>query len=272
MILRLNDHGAPVRSLQRHLNKLGSILLIDGDFGPATRDAVVDARTVLALPGGGDADDDFQAAVAARPDPFPPLRAAGATFIARLEVCGPRQYRLQYRHPEWPGEKSGITIGIGYDLKFVTRPEFEADWAGAVPAGAVDRLACAFGRIGSPQLRQSVVDLDFPLGVAMTVFLERTLPEFLKKTRSIYPQVDTLPPSRAAALVSLVYNRGTDLTGDRRREMRAIRDRLAAGDLDSVASEIDAMERHWDPQCGLVKRRHDEARLWRSGFEALQLD
>ena len=272
MILRLNDNGVPVRSLQRNLNKLGSILLVDGDFGPGTRDAILDARVPLHLPGNGDADDELQAAVAAVKDRFPPLTAAGATFIARLEVGSPRQYRLQYRHPEWPGEKSGITIGIGYDLKFVTRPEFEADWAGAVPAGAVDRLAGAFGVTGSPQLRQSVVDLDFPLGVAMTVFLERTLPEFLKKTRSIYPQVDTLPPSRATALVSLVYNRGTDLTGDRRCEMRAIRDLLAAGDMDSVASEIDAMERLWDPQSGLVKRRHDEARLWRSGFVALQLD
>jgi len=272
MILRLNDHGVPVKGLQRNLNKLGSILLVDGDFGPATRDAVLDARVPLNLPGNGDADDELQAAVAAVKDPFPRITSAGATFIARLEVCGPRQYRLQYCHPEWPGEKSGITIGIGYDLKFVTRPEFEADWGGAVPAGAVDRLAGAFGVTGSPQLRQAVVDLDFPLGVAMTVFLQRTLPEFLKKTRSIYPQVDTLPPSRAAALVSLVYNRGTDLTGDRRREMRAIRDLLAAGDLNSVSSEIDAMERLWDPQCGLVKRRHDEARLWRSGFAALQLE
>jgi len=106
----------------------------------------------------------------------------------------------------------------------------------------------------------------------MKVFIDRTLPEFLGKTRSIYPEVDALPRAQATSLVSLVYNRGTDLSGDRRREMRAIRDRLAAGDLESVASEIDAMERLWPPQSGLVRRRRDEARLWRSGFAALQLE
>ena len=280
MILRLNDNGVLVKSLQRNLNKLRSLLLVDGDFGPGTRDAVLDARSTLSLvmavdsadaARAAEADDALQAALEAVPELFPALRAAGVTFIARLEVGSARQYRLQYRHPEWPGESSGITIGIGYDLKFVTRAEFEADWAG-VPASDVDRLAPAFGVTGSDALRASVADLDFPFDVAMKVFVERTLPEFLAKTRAIYPQVDVLPPARATSLVSLVYNRGTDLTGDRRREMRAIRDWLAAGDLDAVASEIDAMERLWAPQSGLVKRRHDEARLWRSGFAALQLE
>src|SRR2546428_10365478 len=136
MILRLNDHGVPVKGLQRNLSKLGAILLVDGDLEPAPGDAVLDARVPLNLPGNGDADDELQAAVAAVKDPFPRVTSAGATFIARLEVCGPRQYRLQYCHPEWPGEKSGITIRIRYEPEFVTRPEIEAELGRAVPAGA----------------------------------------------------------------------------------------------------------------------------------------
>src|SRR6266850_166119 len=162
MILRLNDHGAPVKSLQRNLNKIGSILLVDGDFGPATRDAVLDARGALSLVAvdranaarAAEADDALQAALAAVPEPFPALGAAGVTFMARLEVGSARQYRQMHRHPEWPGESSGITIGIGYDLKFVTRGEFEADWA-AVPSADVDRLVPAFGVTGSEALRTS---------------------------------------------------------------------------------------------------------------------
>ena len=49
MTLRFKDHGEPVKRLQRNLNKLGSILLVDGDFGPGTRDAVLDARTALSI-------------------------------------------------------------------------------------------------------------------------------------------------------------------------------------------------------------------------------
>jgi putative peptidoglycan binding protein len=280
MILRLRDSGDNVKQLQRNLNKVGSALLIDGDFGPGTRDAVIDARTALSLAvavtaanavAAGDADEALQSALAALPEPFPALGAPGVTFIARCEIGSPKQYRNQYRHPEWPGESSGITIGIGYDLKFCTRDAFEADWAG-VPAAAVNRLASAFRVTGNAALCTSLADLDFPLELAMKVFINRTLPEFLGKTRSIYPQVDRLSPARRTALVSLVYNRGTDLDGDRRREMRTIQSLLAAGDLDAVSTEIDAMERLWPGTPGLVKRRHDEARLWRSGFAALQLE
>jgi GH24 family phage-related lysozyme (muramidase) len=56
--------------------------------------------------------------------------------------------------------------------------------------------------------------------------------------------------------------------------MRTIRELLAAAHFDEVANQLDAMSRLWDPARlpGLVRRRHDEAKLWRSGFVALQLD
>ncbi len=96
--------------------------------------------------------------------------------------------------------------------------------------------------------------------------------------RKIYPQVDALSPARQTALVSLVYNRGARLTdkdpvAQDRREMRAIRDLLAANSVDAVAGEFESMTRLWDPQkvAGLIQRRRDEATLWRDGFSALQL-
>jgi hypothetical protein len=283
MILRLRDNGDNVKQLQRNLNKLGSALLIDGDFGPGVRDAVIDARAALSLSAAanaanpaasvnpGDADDALIAALTALPEPFPPLGSPGVTFITRLEIGSPKRYRDRYRHPEWPGEKSGITIGIGYDLQFCTRAQFEAEWVG-VPKASVDRLAAAFQQVGSKTLCSSLVDLDFPFDLAMKVFINRTLPSYLAKTRSIYPQVDALRPAQRSALVSLIYNRGAKLDGDSRREMRTIQSLLAAGDLDSVSTQIEAMERLWPDTPGLVQRRHDEAKLWRSGFAALQLE
>jgi peptidoglycan hydrolase-like protein with peptidoglycan-binding domain len=284
MILRLRDSGDNVKQLQRNLNKIGSALLIDGDFGPGTRDAVIDARAALSLSaaagpaipaaapiGPGDADDALIAALEALPEPFPPLGSPGVTFIARFEIGSPKQYRVKYRQPVWPGESSGITIGIGYDLRFCTRAQFEADWVG-VPRASIDRLAPAFQAAGNATLCTSLADLDFPLELAMKVFTGRTLPSYLAQTRSIYPQVDSLPRARRSALVSLVYNRGTDLEGDRRREMKNIQTLLAAGNLEAVSAEFESMERLWPDAAGLVKRRHDEAKLWRSGFAALQLE
>lgn len=278
MLLRLGDSGEDVRSLQRGLNKLGAILLIDGDFGPGTRDAVIDGRAALKQPGPPAADDAFQQAVAAFPDPFPPLSAAGVTFIARAEVSGPAQYRSRYKYPAWPSAGSGITIGIGYDLSFVDRDRLNADWGDRLPPDAISRLAGVLGVRGSPGLLNRVRDVEVPLLAAVSVFLQRSLPDYLQRTRSIYPQVDTLEPARRSALVSLVYNRGTrlrdkDPAHPDRVEMRAIRDLLAAQRFDDIAEELDKMSRLWDParQAGLVQRRHDEAKLWRSGFAAVQL-
>ena len=278
MLLTKGDSGDAVRALQRNLNKVGSILLVDGDFGPGTTAAVVDARVVLHQPGPPDADDAIQQALAAVPDPLPAVTAAGITFIARAEVTSATAYRRSFRQPVWPGGESGVTIGIGYDLKFPTQAQLRADWQAHLPETALMRLTMVLGKAGSHALADSVSDVDVPLDDAMAVFVAHTLPGTILSVHKMYPQSDTLPPARLTALVSLVYNRGTRLT-DRdaakqdRREMREIASLLAAENADAVADQLDAMSRLWDPQnqAGVVQRRHDEARLWRAGFVALQL-
>jgi peptidoglycan hydrolase-like protein with peptidoglycan-binding domain len=279
MVLRSGDVGDAVKALQRGLNNLGSMLLIDGQFGSGTRDAISEARQTLDHPGPPEADDDFQAAVATVPDLFPPLTTAGATFIARAEVGSASQYRQKYQVPSWPSAASGITIGIGYDCQFVTRVQLLADWAGELPAETIQRLVPTVGIVGSQDLLTPIQDVVVPLKAAMTVFAKRSLAEYLVRTRSIYPGIDGLVPARRAALVSLVYNRGTrlsdkDTVRQDRLEMRAIRDLLTSGQSDLVADQFDAMARLWDPAklAGLVLRRHAEATLWRAGFAALQLD
>ena len=279
MLLRQGDSGVEVKGLQRGLNRLGSLLLVDGSFGPGTRDAVADGRVALGRPGPPEADDAFQQELAALPDPFPPLTAAGVTFIARAEVSSPAQYRLKYRNPIWPGGASGITIGIGYDLRFVDRARLEADWGDRLPSEKIDLLCGVLGKCGSADLLVPVRGLEVGLLDAVTVFLRRLLPQYLDTTRSIYPQVDDLTAPRRTALVSLVYNRGARLTDSSskkkdRREMREIRKLLKTGDLDAVPEQLESMTRLWDPakQPGLLKRRRDEASLWRSGFAALELE
>jgi hypothetical protein len=279
MLLKQGDSGDDVKMLQRGLNKLGSILLVDGDFGPATVDAVADARGSLNQPGSPQADDALQQVLGALPDPFPPTTAAGITFIGRAEVSGPREYRRLYRNPVWPSAKSGITIGIGYDLRFCDAARLRADWGTCLPDAALSRLEPVLLKPGSQQALDSVRDLDVPLLSALSVFLGRTLPDCLKATRAIYPQIDQLPAARRTALVSLVYNRGSQLSDNDaarqdRREMREIAMLLAAGRADDVAAQFESMTRLWDPATmgGLIRRRQDEAKLWRVGFQAMQLE
>src|SRR5262249_11269948 len=159
-------------SLQRGLNKLGALLLIDGDFGPGTRDAVADARVSLQQPGPPEADDQLQSALAARADAFPPLTAAGVTFIARLEVSSPSEYRRRYKRPVWPSDKSGITIGIGCDLKFYPdEQKFDADWGDRLAPGTLARLAGVIGQTGSPALLARVADVEISLADAVAVYI-----------------------------------------------------------------------------------------------------
>lgn len=275
MRLKLGDSGQAVKRLQGGLNKFGALLLVDGDFGPLVREAVLDTCATLGKPASPEADDELQTIILNHPDPFPLLTSAGVTFIARAEVSGPREYRRRYKHPVWPSIDSGITIGIGYDLRFTDRRRLFLDWEHHLPAATIRRLAETLGQPGSKDSLAAVRDIEIPLPVAMSVFVGQTLPLFVERTRAIYPELAALTPARRTALVSLVYNRGNRLTDsdpvrENRREMRRIRELLAAGELDAVSAEIDSMARLWALP-GLIQRRHNEARLWRSGFEALQL-
>src|SRR5579862_292610 len=220
MTLKLNDHGDPVKALQRALNRLGSLLAVDGDFGPTTEAAVADARAALRLPGAPLADDALVAALVALPEPSTDLTAPGVSFIGREEVSSPADYRLRYSHPVWPSAESGITIGIGYDLRFATDASLRADWADAVPQAVLDALLPVIGTPGSPDRLAQVRHVQIPLPSAMAVFLRRMLPAHSTQTRAAYPKLDSLSPARRTALISLVFNRGGDLTGDRRLEMR----------------------------------------------------
>jgi Putative peptidoglycan binding domain len=276
MILRKGDKGPAVMTLQRMLNKIGSLLLVDGDFGPATREAVADGRIALQRPGPPEADDVFQDLLTAFPEPFPLLGAPGVTFIGRAEIGTPRIYKEKYTHSVWPTAKSGITIGIGYDLQFVTAAQLRADWSMLRPA-ELDALEGVVGKPGSVDRLARVSWVAVPLLDAMNVFLKRSLPEYVNSTRSIYPEIDGLSAHQRTALVSLVFNRGarvhdTDPNKQERREMRRIQILLAEGRLEEIDEQFEEMTRLWPSTQGLVNRRRLEARLWRAGFSAVQVD
>ena len=64
--------------------------------------------------------------------------------------------------------------------------------------------------------------IEVPFKSAWLVFVKKTLSRFYDETTGMYPTLDRLPGLCRSVLVSIVFNRGTDVTGSRRREMRAI--------------------------------------------------
>ncbi len=63
-----------------------------------------------------------------------------------------RRFILQFEGideiPNWPGGSSGITIGVGYDLGYVTVDTFESDWGPFLNRIYLLRLRTGVGKRG----------------------------------------------------------------------------------------------------------------------------
>ena len=70
------------------------------------------------------------------------------------------------------------------------------------------------------------------------------------------------------ALVSMVFNRGSSLNGDSRKEMRAIVELVKSKDYEAIAEEIEKSKRLWEHRGldGLVIRREAEADIIRDSI------
>jgi len=165
---------------------------------------------------------------------------------------------------DWPGGASGITIGIGYDLGYESAGDFENDWQ-AILGADFATLSQVVGLKGADaQAKASgLKTIKIKSADAEQVFLERSVPKYQALTQQAFPGVDALPADAQGALFSLVYNRGTSMNGDSRKEMRAIRDAVPNGDLQEIANQLRAMKRLWVNKGldGLLKRRDAEADL-----------
>lgn len=200
------------------------------------------------------------------PIPPPPSCAPMATgLIVRWEVTSPAVYERRYQGVIWPGGSSGPTWGVGYDGGQATRIDIRRDWE---PHPQADRLETTSGvagqaardRVGAGEWRGVLT----PYPLAESVFQAASLPSYTASARRAFPGFEELPCGAQAALTSIVYNRGGQMEGDRRLEMREIRDRcVPAGDTACIAHEVESMCRLWPTTPGLCARRKDEARTAR---------
>lgn len=180
--------------------------------------------------------------------------------IVEFEVSTRSWYEKFAARPTWPGGASGITIGIGYDLGQHSAAEFRRDWEGTEAGKSLDLAACC-GVCGTQAswLMHTVSFMQVSYEDAVRVFDNVILPRYIDLTVKTFPNCDLLPMDAFGALVDLVYNRGTSMTGDSRREMAAIKNAMAAGDFVAIPAYIRAMKRLWPLSTGLQARREWEA-------------
>lgn len=200
------------------------------------------------------------------PPPVEPLVAAPAvSMIIRWEIGSEAQYTRLYQRPVWPRGQSGVTWCIGYDGGHQTRSVISDDWQAHA---AVERLASTAGITGerAKAILPAYRDILTPFGYCRQVFEDRTLIEYERRTRRAFGDgYALLRPLARGALVDLVYNRGASMTGDSRREMKAIRDDcIPDADYPCIAAQLRSMKRLWRGtinEAGLSARREAEAIL-----------
>jgi len=192
-------------------------------------------------------------------------------LIIQFEIGGRTYYDKALQKPTYPGGESGVTIGIGYDLGYNTEKQFLADWSPSLNLNFVNALRPLCGLKGEKVkglIRGEVLNVRIPYNIAYDVFVKTSVPRYYKATLSIYPQLAELNEDTQGALVSMIYNRGTSLNGERRKEMRNIVALVANKDYEGIAEEIENSKRLWEHKGmdGLVLRREAEADLIRDSI------
>lgn len=191
----------------------------------------------------------------------------GLKLIIKFEISSQAYYKRALSKAVWPGGRSGVTIGIGYDLGYASATKIKEDWQGLVSDSTLQHIIRAAGKKGatakSEASRLKRTTMKVPYKAAEEVFYKSTLPRYAKQTRRIYPGIEKLPADAQTMLLSLVYNRGSALSGSRRREMKAIKALVKKKDLAGIAEQFIAMKRLWENKGlpGLLKRRDKEAAL-----------
>jgi hypothetical protein len=200
-----------------------------------------------------------------------PISDKAFNMIVMLEVTSQAVYQRSYTHPTWPQGASGVTIGIGYDVGYVSKNLLWADWQGAIPDTTITALEQAIGVTGpdADQLaRDLAASVNVPWAAAISVHRGKVIPKWVALTQNALTNTSTLSGDSLGALVSLTYNRGASFAapGPRFQEMRAIKADMTSRTFPDVPAQIRGMKRLWPTVRGLQIRRDLEAQLFQDGL------
>lgn len=192
-------------------------------------------------------------------------------LIIKYEVGGGESYyNSKLKRLQYVGGSSGITGGIGYDFAFYTKEEVDEAWGRHFPQSTLNRLYKLKGKNGSAALsiQSQYSDIIIPWSAAIEVFERITIPSQYSKARKLFPCFDSLHPDVQGALVSIVFNRGTSISGDSRKEMLQLTQVTCSKDYKKMAKLVRDMKRLWVGKGldGLLRRREEEAKLIESAI------
>ncbi|QNA89142.1 hypothetical protein G4G28_12850 [Massilia sp. Dwa41.01b] len=193
-------------------------------------------------------------------------------LIVSAEISNRARYEKSYRQPTWPGGRSGVTIGFGYDLGFVKPKAFADHWKDLLTPAQIADLSpvCRVqGAAAAPRVA-SVGHVHVEWDVAQQQF-QRFLPFVVAETEDAFPHCAELSDMSLGALVSLVYNRGSDTDPDnpRRIHMHQCRVAMQNREFDTIPRYLRDMKVIWANERnarGLLVRRELEAKLFEAGL------
>lgn len=188
-------------------------------------------------------------------------------LLLEYETGGGKEYYTKYLSKfTWPGGASGPTIGIGIDCGYYTPQELDNIFS-FLEDNQLDLVKQASGKKGSAGkeytkvLRKEGITVSWEK--AEEIFTKYTWPKFTRLAEKAFPDLNKLHPDAYGAIVSIVFNRGTAMKGDSRKEMRNIRAYVQEKNYKKIAQEIRNMKRLWVGKNldGLLTRREAEASL-----------
>ena len=187
------------------------------------------------------------------------------TPVVEFETGGKSYYEKALKKMTWPKGESGITMGIGADLGYMTKEEFDQFFSKYFTKEESERLKSVIGLKGekAKNALSKVKDIELSWENAYEAFVGWTLPKFWKMTQNLWPEFDKLHEKAQIALVSIVFNRGASTKGSTRTEMLNIKPLVLKKDYKGIAEEIRSMKRLWVGKglVGLLKRRDAEAKM-----------
>lgn len=235
--------------------------------------------------GGGDfelADDSFEEDLfqenAVAPDWADHVSQEAIAFIIEKEVSSKAYYVKKLKSPVWPGGRSGVTIGVGFDLGYVSGTLLKQILAPRLPEAHVSDLLKVVGLKGDAAKARiaELAHIEVPWSDAVEIFNEHKLPRFAALTARTFgeTQCRELHPHSFGALVSLVFNRGSNLKGDRRRHMAEIKSLLEKSEIAHIPQQFREMTVLWENKglSGLIARRREEAALFEAGVAAREAE
>jgi len=185
------------------------------------------------------------------------------TSVVRFESGGKNYYEKFLKRMTWPGGESGITMGIGADLGYMSVEEFDKYFAKYFTPEEVNLLKSVIGLKASEarNVLMRVKHIELSWTNAHEAFINWTLPKFWRMANNLWPGLDQLKEEAQVALVSIVFNRGTSIAGSSRIEMKNIKELVIKKDYKGIAGQIRSMKRLWLNKNldGLLSRRETEA-------------